>query len=91
MKNLERIRKERGITQVVLAERSGVKQATISRIEKGVNNPSLAVAERIAEALGVSMVELFGLPELEEQTFLEAFRSATPEQRAAIITLLTSD
>lgn len=90
MKNLHTIRKAKGLSQTELAEVVGIKQATISRIEKGVNNPSFDVADRIAQALGVNVVELFGLPELE-QTVLQAFREASPERRAALLTLLTSD
>ncbi|MBE9635759.1 helix-turn-helix domain-containing protein [Salipiger mangrovisoli] len=87
MKNLKRIRTARGLSQAKLAELANVKQATISRIESGTNNPSLAVADQIAKALNVSTVELFGIPELE-QRFLEAFRSASPERQAALLTLL---
>ncbi|MFC4668167.1 helix-turn-helix transcriptional regulator [Seohaeicola nanhaiensis] len=90
MKHLHRIRKARGMSQDELAHKVGVKQATISRIEKGVNNPSLDVAKRIAEALEVSPVELFGLPELE-QRLLQAFREASPERQAALLTLLGDD
>ncbi|HBT01625.1 MAG TPA: hypothetical protein DEB47_17615 [Citreicella sp.] len=90
MKNLKRIRQSRGLSQAQLADAAGVKQATISRIESGTNNPSLAVADQIAAALKVSTVELFGIPELE-QRFLEAFRAATPERRAALLTLLEND
>lgn len=90
MKNLKRIRTARGLSQAKLAELANVKQATISRIESGTNNPSLAVADQIAKALSVSTVELFGIPELE-QRFLEAFRAASPERRAALLTLLEGD
>lgn len=90
MKNLTSIRKAKGLSQTELAEAVGIKQATVSRIEKGVNNPSLDVAEKIAVALGVNVVELFGLPELE-QTVLQKFREASPERRAALLTLLASD
>ena len=90
MQHLHSIRKAQGMSQDELAHKVGVKQATISRIEKGVNNPSLAVAKRIAEALGVSPVELFGLPELE-QRLLQAFREASPERQAALLTLLGDD
>lgn len=90
MRNLATIRKSKGLSQTELAEAVGIKQATVSRIEKGVNNPSLDVAERIAVALEVNAVELFGLPELE-QTVLQAFREASPERRAALLTLLASD
>jgi len=90
MKNLKALRTARGLSQIELAEMAGVKQATISRIEKNVNNPSMAVAQAIADALGVNVVELFGLPELE-QTFLERFRAASPERQAALLTLLGDD
>lgn len=90
MKNLRAIREGRGLSQSALADMAGVKQATISRIEKGVNNPSLQVAQDIAEALGVNVVELFGLPELERQ-LLERFREASPQRRAALLALLDPD
>ncbi|MDG4650086.1 helix-turn-helix transcriptional regulator [Roseibacterium sp. SDUM158017] len=90
MQNLRDIRKAKSLSQADLAEMVGVKQATISRIEKGVNNPSLAVASKIADALNVSVVELFGLPELE-QRFLQAFREASPRRRAALLDLLEED
>lgn len=87
MKNLRHLRQARGLSQTQLATMAGVKQATISRIEQGVNHASIPVAERIATALGVSVVDLFGLPELE-QRLLHGFRKATPERRAALLTLL---
>ena len=90
MKNLAAIRKARGLSQADLAEMAGVKQATISRIEKGVNNPSMRVAHDIALALNVNVVELFGLPELEHE-LLERFRAASPQRRAALLALLDSD
>ncbi|QFT47833.1 Antitoxin PezA [Roseivivax sp. THAF40] len=90
MKNLAAIRKAKNLSQVELAEMVGVKQATISRIEKGVNNPSIAVAHSIADALGINVVELFGLPELESRV-LDSFRAASPERQAALLTLLEAD
>lgn len=90
MKNLRSVRESKGMSQTVLAEMVGVRQATISRIEKGVNDPSIKVANAIAKALGVEIVELFGLPELEQRV-LRSFREATPERRAALLTLLDTD
>lgn len=40
------------MTQKKLAELSGVDQADISRIERGIANPSVSTLERIAEAVG---------------------------------------
>jgi DNA-binding XRE family transcriptional regulator len=44
-------RREMGLTQQQLAERSGIQQADISRIERGDGNPQLATMERLASAL----------------------------------------
>lgn len=41
-----------GISQVKLAALTGIDQADISKIERGLANPSVLTLERIAEALG---------------------------------------
>ncbi len=46
-----RLRKARGMTQALLAEASGVQQADISKIERGVVNPTIATVNKIAGAL----------------------------------------
>ncbi len=43
-------RKQAGLTQEQLAERMGIKQPYIARLEGGSNNPSVSTLERIAEA-----------------------------------------
>ena len=40
-----------GMTQMELAERSGISQADICRLEKGTRNPSIALLKRLAEAM----------------------------------------
>ena len=45
-------RRELGITQKQLAERSGISQANISKIENGNYHPSVAILKRIADACG---------------------------------------
>lgn len=47
------------ISQAELAERSGVSRAWISRIESGTADVGIDVVERIANALNVSVAELF--------------------------------
>ncbi|HEY1703356.1 MAG TPA: helix-turn-helix transcriptional regulator [Trebonia sp.] len=41
----------RGLSQRELAERSGVRQADVSRIERGAGNPTEATLQRLAAAL----------------------------------------
>lgn len=48
-------RNKQHITQKELAERTGITQADISRIENGTKNPSLAMVKRIAEGLGMRL------------------------------------
>ena len=45
-------RAARGISQRELSEASGVRQADISRIERGVGNPTEGTLQRLAFALG---------------------------------------
>jgi len=48
------------LSQEALADRAGVSRPTISRIERGAEGDvSLETVERIADALGVSVAELF--------------------------------
>ena len=52
------------LTQKQLAQRSGVSQANISKIENGNYHPSLATLKRIADALGKRLVVSFEDPEV---------------------------
>ncbi|MGH2662360.1 MAG: helix-turn-helix transcriptional regulator [Actinomycetota bacterium] len=53
------------MTQADLAERVDVTRQTIIAIEQGRYSPSLEMAFRIAQALGVSLDEAFQYPEEE--------------------------
>jgi len=57
---LKRARARRKLTQVELAKRVGVDEMTISRIERDVRRPSMALLQRLAKALGVPVSELLG-------------------------------
>ena len=48
-------RKRSGITQAELAERTGINQADISKLENGNANPSLKKLQRIAEGMGMKL------------------------------------
>lgn len=52
-RNVERILRERGISQAELARRSGESEMNISRIIRGKNEPLIGMVARIAEALDV--------------------------------------
>lgn len=49
-------RKSRHLTQPQLAAATGVQQAEISRIERGLSNPTAATINRLAAALGQKVI-----------------------------------
>ncbi|MCB1257405.1 MAG: helix-turn-helix transcriptional regulator [Microthrixaceae bacterium] len=56
------LRERHGLTQAELAERSGIDQCDISRIERGATSPRTRTLKRIAAALGAELrlVEITG-------------------------------
>lgn len=56
--NLRRIRKERGLSQIMLAEMTGISQASISYYEQSVEYPTIDRVYDLARALGVEAEEL---------------------------------
>lgn len=56
--NTARIRKEKGLTQEALAEKSGLSQQYISGLENGQRNPTIVTIYELATALGASHLDL---------------------------------
>jgi len=60
-KVLKQRREEKGMTQAVLAEKVGVGQTYIAKLESGdKKNPTLDLLKKLAKALGVPVTELLG-------------------------------
>jgi transcriptional regulator with XRE-family HTH domain len=62
---LRTLRRFRRYTLQSVAERSGLSESFLSQVERGRSNASIASLKRIADALGVTMADLFepdGLP-----------------------------
>ena len=55
-------RKSKKMTQKQLAEKTGITQADISRIENGTRNPSLDMMKRLAKGMGM-VLKLEFIPE----------------------------
>lgn len=58
-RRLAEVRKSRGLTQQQLAERLEVSLVSIGYIETGKRWPRLVTLHRIADSLGVPLVDLF--------------------------------
>lgn len=49
------MRNEQNLTQKELAERTGINQADISKLENGTRNPSLKLLKRLADGMGMAL------------------------------------
>lgn len=74
-------RKERGFSQEILAEKSGVSTNTISRIEGGQMAMSVGILQKIVKALGVDANTLLGVSTEVNETkiWVSAFSSRVQE------------
>ena len=53
-------RKQQGLSQGIISQRTGIDPSYLSRLEKGRVHPTVRTALRIAEALRVSLDEILG-------------------------------
>ena len=61
-KNLQKLRKQKNLTQEALAEQVGVARQTIAKWETEESVPDLETAGRLANALGVALDDLANAP-----------------------------
>lgn len=92
---IRKLRKDRSITLVELAKRTGVAQATLSRIETGTMMGTIESHERIAEAMGLGLAELYSGVDrrYDEISHLprETQRKVTRQTKEARFELLTQE
>lgn len=76
------IRRQRGLTQSELADMIGVEQPTISRLEKGSDAVTLRLVKQVADALGVTVADLFlDDRSVQEEAIISVYRSLPPERQ----------
>jgi hypothetical protein len=76
-------RKRAGLTQAELAQRAGVPQSTVGRIESGARSPSTALVERLIRAAGFELRVGLGEPDPGTDSLFERTLRRTPRQRLA--------
>ena len=62
---IAQVRKERGLTQLELAQKINVTDKAVSKWERGVGFPDIKIIEALSEALGVSVSELMNGERME--------------------------
>lgn len=92
---IRQIRKEKGLTLIEVSEKTGIAQATLSRIETGTMTGTVDSHEKIAATLGIGLGDLYASvdPRLEEIIHVtkDQPRSVTFQSKNVHIELLTSE
>ena len=91
-RHLRSLRRARGLTQEVLAERSNLSADTIRRLEHGSFSPSLATLRGLCLGLDLAMSTLFASFELGERDvsreLVDAVSAMTGEERERLLQIL---
>lgn len=82
---IRELRKERGLTQRDLADRLHITDRAVSKWERGLNAPDIALLEPLSELLGVTVGELIrGERDREEETPMDETHSLLDYSREEI-------
>lgn len=65
-RNIRRLRVACELSQEVLAADAGIDRSYVSRLERGLENPTVAVLEKLARALSANIEEFFRPPRAGE-------------------------
>lgn len=76
--NLRRLRVERDISQERLAFDSGIDRSYLGGVERGEENPTVDILDRLAAILGVAISELFIADDGEGQNLKGLQRGRKP-------------
>jgi len=76
---LRTARLRRMLTQEELARRAGTTEATVNRLENGLQRPRISTVRKLADVLGVPPDELIDWEGAESETEGEGHRGPAPE------------
>ncbi len=86
--NIQRKRKEAGLTQMTLAERANIGFTYVAQIEQGKKLPTLKTLEGIGKALGTSLDVLVSEPGTEkvlDKEFADAVKKLKADDRRLLV------
>ena len=84
-KRIAEYRKARGLTQRELAERLHITDGAVSKWERGINFPDLALLEPLAGALNIDVIVLLALEEASGQEIASAVTDISLEEKKKLI------
>jgi len=69
-KRIKDLRKLKGMSQEILAEKANLHPSLIGKMERGEINPTIISLEKIAKAFNISLAELLSFP--DDKNILDA-------------------
>ena len=88
-KRIIHLREKCGLTQNGLAERAGVSQTHLRRVELGQADITIGHLQLLCDAMSISIQEFFE-EESEADEIAAAFAKLSPKQKTLLITFLES-
>ena len=82
---IRRAREARGWSQAKLAAGADMGVSGISQIETGARNPSVVTLSKIADALGIEVVDLFPKPQMPQPSVEDAAQSEALQEALAVL------
>jgi transcriptional regulator with XRE-family HTH domain len=82
---IRRAREARGWSQAKLAAGADMGVSGISQIETGARNPSVVTLSKIADALGIEVVDLFQKPQTPQPSLEDAALSDALQEALAVL------
>jgi transcriptional regulator with XRE-family HTH domain len=88
-RRIERLRKERKLTQSAVAKHLGQTASNVSHLESGWNNQTLWSLLRLSDTFGVHPLHLLAGLSPETCELADYLESLNPERRAAVLRTFT--
>lgn len=82
MRYLRYVREQKGLTQDELSALSGIPQAGISKVERGIRKPHAGTLEKLAKVLGVEEPAMLAMNTSSVQTFDQLINGSSAMRRA---------
>ncbi|HEV2891973.1 MAG TPA: helix-turn-helix transcriptional regulator [Frankiaceae bacterium] len=78
-------RRRASLSQRALAERAGVPQSTVARIESGAVDPSVSLLARLLRACDAALIAIPGSGEGIDRSLIRSMLARSPEERLATV------
>ena len=83
-RRIQQLRKSHGWTQRELAEKLNVTDRAVSKWERGLNFPDMAILEPLAKALGSTVVEILGLENVPQNECVDVVTAVAVKETERI-------